>query len=104
AFKAAVLADARIASARTGGPDKFRSRADAWIQVIRLMLVTDAFFAQVCYRAKAACQASGIPGLPRVFHRLAIVTGQISIGDPVVIEPGVHIPHGQIVVDAMTVV
>jgi serine O-acetyltransferase len=37
--------------------------------------------------------------LPALAHRLAIMTGQISIGDPVVIEPGIYVPHGQIVVD-----
>ena len=43
----------------------------------------------------------GIPLLPRVLHRLAIVTGQISIGDPVVVQPGVYIPHGQVVIDGV---
>jgi len=76
------------------------SRAGAAFQVLRLIVVGDSFFAQICYRAKASLQRRGVPIVPRLFHRLAITTGQICIGDPAVLEPGVHIPHGQVVVDA----
>lgn len=103
-FATAVLADARLAAERRGERHIYRSRLDAGVQVIRLMLVTDAFLGQVCYRAKAACQARGIPLLPRLFHRLAMVTGQICIGDPASIEPGVYIPHGQVVIGGFTTV
>jgi serine O-acetyltransferase len=66
------------------------------------MWVTDAFFAQVCYRAKVACR--DVPVLPAVLHRLAIVTGQVCIGDKAVIQPGVYLPHGQVVIDGLTYV
>lgn len=101
-FLVAVAADARVATTRRDERHTFHGRIDLALQVIRLCVVTDAFFAQVCYRGKAACQAAHIPLVPLLLHRLAIVTGQISIGDPVVVEPGVHIPHGQVVVDAFT--
>ena len=65
------------------------------------MWVSDAFFAHVCYRAKARMQALGIPILPRVAHRLAMMTAQVCIGDPVVMQPGVYIAHGQVVVDGL---
>lgn len=101
-FVAAVVADARVAAARRGERYEHGSRLDTAAQVLRLALVTDAFLAQCCYRAKAACQAHRIPFLPRLLHRAAIVLGQISIGDPVVVEPGVYLPHGQVVVDGIT--
>lgn len=66
------------------------------------MWQSDAFFAQTMYRAKARLQGLGIPVLPRIFHRLAIASSQICIGDPVVIEAGVHIAHGQVVIDGIT--
>jgi serine O-acetyltransferase len=100
-FTTAVAADARIAAAKRGERYHFRSRADTAVQVLRLVIVTDSFFAQCCYRAKARSQAVGIPLLPRVLHRLAIMTGQICIGDPVIVRPGVYIPHGQVVVDGL---
>jgi serine O-acetyltransferase len=100
-FVDAVLADLRITAAHRGDRHEFHSRSDASIQALRLAIVSDAFLAQVCYRAKAACQARRLPLLPRLFHRLAMMTGQVCIGDPVVVQPGVYIPHGQIVVDGV---
>jgi serine O-acetyltransferase len=100
-FVEAVAADARIAARRLGDHRDFPSRVEALLQAVRLSVVTDAFLALVCYRAKAACQARRIPALPRVFHRLAMVIGQVAIGDPVVVQPGVYIPHGQVIVDGM---
>lgn len=101
-FRQAVMADARAAAGRRGERNRFRSRTDAALQVLRLMAVTDSFFAQVCYRAKARAQAKRIPVLPHVLHHLAVICGQICIGDPVVLEPGVYIPHGHVVLDAFT--
>ena len=101
-FGVAVTADTRFTAAMRGDRHEYRSRLDTTLQVVRLCLVSDAFFAQLCYRAKAATQARGVPLVPRLLHRLAIVSGQISIGDPVVVRPGVCIPHGQVVVDGLT--
>jgi serine O-acetyltransferase len=100
-FVEAVLADARITARLRGDRHEFRSGLDATLQAVRLAIVSDAFLAQICYRAKAACQARRIPLIPRIFHRLAVVTGQIAIGDPVVVRPGIYIPHGQVVVDGL---
>ena len=46
-------------------------------------------------------QALGIPLLPRVAHWIAMTTAQVSIGDPVIVHPGVYIVHGQVVVDGI---
>jgi serine acetyltransferase len=100
-FLDAVSADARLAAVRLGDRRGFPSRFDALLHAVRLSIVTDAFLALVCYRAKAACQARRIPLIPRAFHRLAVMTGQVAIGDPVVVEPGVYLPHGQVVVDGI---
>jgi serine O-acetyltransferase len=100
-FLDAVAADARIAARRLGDDRTFPSRVEALFHAVRLSFVTDAFLALVCYRAKAACQARRIPVVPRVFHRLAVAIGQVAIGDPVVVQPGVYVPHGQVVVDGI---
>jgi serine O-acetyltransferase len=100
-FVAAVVADAETA---------VRHRGEVWIpgrrlrllwQIFRLIWVTDAFLAQMLYRAKARLQSLGVPILPHIAHRLAIVMGQVSIGDPVHVSPGVYIPHGHVVVDGI---
>jgi serine O-acetyltransferase len=97
----ALLADARVTARYRGERHEFRSGADAALQMARLALVSDAYFAQALYRAKARLQALGVPLLPRIAHRLAIATAQVSIGDPVVLEPGVYVVHGQVVLDGL---
>jgi serine O-acetyltransferase len=65
------------------------------------MWVTDAFLGLALYRLKARAQGLGIPIVPRLAHRAAIAVAQVSIGDPVVIQPGIYLPHGQVVIDGM---
>jgi serine O-acetyltransferase len=98
-LREAVVADAKLTAAYRGERHEFRSRLDAATQMIRLALVSDAFLAQALYRVKAALQARGVPVLPRVAHRLAMALAQVSIGDPVVVHPGIYILHGQVVID-----
>ena len=98
-FPEAVMADAKVTAAYRGERHEFRSRRDAAAQLLRLAVVSDAFLAQALYRAKAALQARGVPLLPRVAHRLAMALAQVSIGDSVVVEPGIYVLHGQVVID-----
>jgi serine O-acetyltransferase len=100
-FREAVLADARLTAANRGERHEFRSPADAVLQIVRLIWVTDAFAALVLYRLKARLQALGVPLLPRLAHRLAMELAQVSIGDPVLVEPGVYVVHGQVVIDGI---
>jgi serine O-acetyltransferase len=98
-FREALIADALLTLSYRSERYALRSRFDKLWQILRLMWVSDAFFAQACYRAKARLQGLGVPVLPRIFHRLAMVTSQVSIGDPVVVQPGIYIAHGQVVID-----
>ena len=98
-FFAALVADAKTTAAYRAERFEFRGRADALTQAMRLMWVSDAFAAQALYRAKARLQSLGIPILPRIAHRLAMMIAQVSIGDPVVMQPGVYLAHGQVVID-----
>ncbi len=98
----AVIADAEVTARHRGERSEFRSRADAVLQALRLMWVSDAFLAHALYRVKARLQALGVPIVPRIAHRLAIAIAGVSIGDPVVVHPGVYIVHGQVVIDGIT--
>ena len=100
-FGAAVLADAKVVALHRGEPEEFGSSLGAVVQVLRLAWVSDGFFGQVLYRGKARLQALGVPVLPRMLHHLAMSVAQISIGDPVVIEPGIYLMHGQVIIDGM---
>lgn len=100
-LREALAADARLTAVFRGERHEFTSRLDAAVQMLRLAFVSDAFLAQALYRAKASLQAHGVPVLPRIAHRLAMATAQVSIGDPVVVHPGVYVIHGQVVVDGL---
>jgi serine O-acetyltransferase len=100
-FIRAVIADAKITASFRGERAKFSGRGETLKQVLRLMWTSDAFLAQVLYRAKARLQARGVPVLPTLLHRLAMIIGQVCIGDPVVMQPGVYFAHGQVVIDGL---
>jgi serine O-acetyltransferase len=103
-FWEAVRADARMTALHRGERHEFRSGTDAVAQTLRLAWCSDAFLAQVLYRGKARLQALGVPVAPRLLHRLAMMSAQVSIGDPVVVEPGVYVVHGQIVADGLVTI
>ena len=100
-LREALLADARITALHRGERHEFRSKLDAARQVARLAWVSDAFLAQALYRLKARLQRLGVPVVPRLAHRLAMALAQVSIGDPVLVHPGVYLLHGQVVVDGL---
>lgn len=99
AFREAVLGDARVAYAFRGQTFEPTGLLEAVRGVARLCYETDAMFALVAYRLRVACMVRGIPVLPRVLHWVSMMTAQVCIGDPVIIHPGVRLPHGQVVID-----
>jgi serine O-acetyltransferase len=100
-LREALRADAAMTALHRGERHEFRSPADAAMQMLRLAWVSDAFFAVALYRLKAALQRRGVPLLPRLLHKMAIGQAQVSIGDPVLVHPGVYVVHGQIVIDGL---
>jgi serine O-acetyltransferase len=100
-LREALVADARVAAMHRGERHEFRSGLDAAAQIARLAWTSDAFLALACYRLKARLQQLGVPLAPRLAHRLAMVLAQLSIGDPVVVEPGLYVVHGQVVIDGL---
>ena len=100
-LREAIVADARVTARYRGERYEFSAPLDTMLQILRLAWVSDAFLAQALYRVKARMQALGVPVLPRLAHRLAMVLAQVSIGDPVVMAPGVYIVHGQVVADGL---
>jgi serine O-acetyltransferase len=99
-LREAILGDARITAAHRFEPHEFSGLA-AMVAVVRLGFVTDAFAAQVLYRLGVWLRERRVPVLPVVLRRLAMQLGQVSIGDPVVMHPGVYLVHGQVVIDGL---
>ena len=100
-FRHAVVADARLALMNRYGPAPRRG-AGTVLQILQLCWSSDAFLAQAIYRLRAALQRRGVPVLPQICHRLSImIAGGRRSGDPVVIDPGVHLLHGRVVIDGL---
>ena len=98
-FVDAVIADAKLTARMRGEAESFGRDLATLRQVLRFMWVTDAFAAQVCYRARARLRALGVPILPTLLHRLSIVVADLYIGDTVLVHPGFYIGHGIVVID-----
>jgi len=102
-FLRAVAADTRCALAYRAEPFEFDSRLRLLVQALRLCWVADSFLALVLYRARARLERFRVPIVPTVLHRLSMIHSQVCIGSPVVIGPGLYLPHGQVVIDGITV-
>jgi serine O-acetyltransferase len=101
-FREALAADARMTARHRGERFDFRPGLDTIVQTLRLVWVSDALLAQALYRLKARLQAVGVPVLPWLAHRLAMLIAGVAIGDPVLVQPGVYLLHGHVVIDGIT--
>ncbi|MEO0959445.1 MAG: serine acetyltransferase [Pseudomonadota bacterium] len=100
-FRAGLLGDARAAAAGLMLPKRERSRLGEWGLVVRLCWEADAFLALLLVRLGSALRARGIPLLPTLCRRLAITLAQVHIGAPVMLAPGIYLPHGLVVIDGL---
>jgi serine O-acetyltransferase len=101
-FRVAVVADMKVFLRYRFEPRAIESRWDKVRQIVRLAWKSDAFLALMFYRLKASLQRRGVPILPELAHKLAMSSAQICIGDPVVVQPGIYVAHGQVVIDGLT--
>lgn len=95
-FFSTVLVDARARLAHRGHPQARAGTVRLAGLALWLAAESDAFAAQIVYRAKARLHSLGVPVLPSILHRFAVLLAQVSIGDQVLVRPGLYIPHGQI--------
>lgn len=101
-FRQAVRADVATTLRYRGEDDRISSTWEVAFQAARLSWSSDAFAAQLLYRGRVALHRHGVPVLPTIAHRASMVLSQVCIGTPVIMEPGVYIPHGQVVVDGIS--
>ncbi|MEO1405887.1 MAG: hypothetical protein AAFV54_05285 [Pseudomonadota bacterium] len=101
-FSTAIVMDARAFAKGRGERVKIQTRTDAVLQILRLCWVTDAFTSLLFHRLKVSLYARGIPVIPMVLHKLSNLLGSVQIGRPVIMEGGVYMPHGYVVIDGMT--
>ncbi len=101
-FREAVLADAYIELQYRGRMGRFDTRLRKLYSLLSLIWNADGFVGLFLYRSKVLMEVHGIPLLPQLLHRSAMILAQVCIGKPVVIAPGVRLPHGQVVIDGIT--
>jgi serine O-acetyltransferase len=82
-------------------PLQFKTGLELLRETARLSWENDAFFSLLLYRVRVRLYVRGVPVLPTLLHRLCVLLGQIDIGKHVLIEPGVYIPHGKVVIDGI---
>lgn len=98
-LRKALWGDASIFSSLLMGPPRFTTPSGCVAESLRLSVSSDAFLPMVLYRVRSRLLANGVPLAPHVLHRLCMMLAQIDIGDHVVLDPGVYLPHGQVVMD-----
>jgi serine O-acetyltransferase len=98
----ALRRDAQAFTANRGEAFAFRSSAAEWRNVVRLLFVTADFTAFALYRLRMTLRRAGVPIVPSMINKICIAFFGLRIGEHVLIEPGVYIPHGTVVIDGAT--
>ena len=71
---------------------------------VQLCWSSDDFLGVVLYRLRTTLRGLGVPLLPTILHRICIICFGIRIGDPVVIQLGMYLPHGNVVIDGFVAI
>lgn len=100
-FFRAVARDAITYAFHRGEPDMVRTKSRRIIYALCLPFRASEYLGLALYRLRALLKAAHVPVLPSIINAICVLVWGIRIGDPVVMEEGVYIPHGQIVVDGM---
>jgi serine acetyltransferase len=100
-FCEALRADAAAYASLMLRPPQLKSGLALLREVVRLSFRKDAFICMLLYRLRVRLYVWGVPILPTVLHHVCVMLGQIDIGDHVLVEPGVYIPHGKVVMDGI---
>ncbi len=94
-----LRADGIAFAANRGERFRFTSRRQEWLNVARLLVQSGDFIAMALYRLRGAIHNAGVPILPTALRELCAWMFKARIGDLVVIEPGVYVPHGAITIE-----
>ncbi len=100
----ALAADAAVFRAHRGEGSGPRTQGGTLLGVLHLLWSADDYLGLALYRVRASLHAMGVPILPRLLHFACTFFFGIRIGDLVVLKAGVYIPHGQVVLDGISIV
>ena len=101
-FFHAVAADVVAFCANRGEREQVpTTKWGRWRAVARLTWQSDDFLGLFLYRVRVALFDRGVPIIPRLLHLICRQVWGLRIGDFVLLEGGVYVPHGQIVIDGI---
>jgi serine O-acetyltransferase len=103
-LRLALRKDAARCAAMRGERHEFGSRWGEWMNVLRLSWASDDYLGVALYRIRMAAHDAGVPVLPTLLHRLCIAIWGIRIGPRVAIKEGLHLLHGTVVIDGITLI
>ena len=103
-FFRAIMRDVYVYAGHRGERTKLQTRFGRWLYALRLPFVASEYLGLVLYRLRMSLLAKHVPLIPSILGWICAVCWGIRIGDPVVIDEGVYIAHGQMVIDGLTYV
>lgn len=98
----ALRADAIAFAAHRGERTAYRTRWGEWRNVLRLLWRSGDYAGLALYRLRVALRRAHIPILPTLVNKLCVWLFSIRIGDHALIEPGVYVNHGNVIIDGVT--
>ncbi len=81
---------------------QFTSRVQKLLSVLRLLWGADEFLSLFLYRVRMALHDRGVPVLPRLLYYASSFLYGVRIDNHVLIEPGIYLPHGQVILGGLT--
>lgn len=100
-FFRAIRRDAVVYSAYRGDGYEFRSRFAEAVNILRLAWKSEDFLGIILYRFSSRMRVRGLPVLPTLLNKICYHVYNLRIGDPVLIHPGIYIPHGNVIIDGL---
>lgn len=100
-FFRAIARDAIVFAQHRNEAELVRTRFRRILYGLSLPFRASEYVGLVLYRLRDVLKSWHVPLLPLVISAICAVFWGIRIGDPVVIDEGVYIPHGQIVLDGL---
>ena len=100
-FFEAVAQDAIVFAYHRGEVKFVRAKARRILYALLLPFRASEYLELVLYPLRSAIRSAHVPLLPSIIGAICGVVWGIRIGDPVVMDEGVYIPHGQIVIDGL---
>ena len=100
-FLEALRCDAALYASHMFEPLQFKTGFALLREAVRLSWQSDAFFCLLLYRLRVRLAVHRVPVLPTVLHHLCAMLWQLDLGKNAVLEPGVYIPHGKVVIDGI---